>query len=65
MPVSVFLARLLGPLLLLPGIGLLVNPRAFRTMATEVVGSPTLVYLFGLLGSRRVSRFCSSTMYGP
>jgi len=49
MPVSVFLARLLGPLLLLPGIGLLVNPRAFRTMATEVVGSPTLVYLFGLL----------------
>jgi hypothetical protein len=49
MPVSVFLARLLGPLLLLPGIGLLVNPRAFRTMATEVAGSVTLVYLFGLL----------------
>jgi uncharacterized protein YjeT (DUF2065 family) len=49
MPVSVFLARLLGPLLLLPGIGLLVNPHAFRTMATEVVASPTLVYLFGLL----------------
>ena len=49
MPVSIFLARLLGPLLLLPGMGLLVNPRAFRTMATEVVGSVTLVYLFGLL----------------
>jgi hypothetical protein len=49
MPVSIFLARLLGPLLLLPGIGLLVNPRAFRAMATEVVGSVTLVYLFGLL----------------
>jgi uncharacterized protein YjeT (DUF2065 family) len=49
MQVSVFLARLLGPLLLLPGIGLLINPRAFRTMATEVVASPTLVYLFGLL----------------
>jgi hypothetical protein len=49
MPVSIFLARLLGPLLLLPGIGLLVNPRAFRAMATEVAGSVTLVYLFGLL----------------
>jgi len=49
MQVSVFLARLLGPLLLLPGVGLLVNPRAFRTMASEVVGSITLVYLFGLI----------------
>jgi hypothetical protein len=48
MQASVFLARLLGPLLLLPGVGLLVNPRVFRTMATEVVGSLTLVYLFGL-----------------
>jgi hypothetical protein len=49
MQVSVFLARLLGPLLLLPGVGLLVNPRAFRTTASEVVGSITLVYLFGLI----------------
>ena len=49
MSVSIFLARLLGPLLLLPGIGILVNPRPFRRMATEVVGSVTLVYLFGLI----------------
>ena len=48
MQASIFLARLLGPLLLLPGIGLLINPRVFRTMATEVVGKITLVYLFGL-----------------
>jgi hypothetical protein len=46
---SIFLARLLGPLLLLPGVGLFVNRRAFRTMATEVIGSVTLVYLFGLI----------------
>jgi hypothetical protein len=46
---SIFLARLLGPLLLLPGIGLLTNQRAFRTMAGEVIGSVTLVYLFGLM----------------
>jgi hypothetical protein len=46
---SIFLARLLGPLLLFPGAGLLINPRVFRTMATEVVGKVTLVYLFGLI----------------
>lgn len=49
MAASIFLARLLGPLLLLPGIGVLINPRAFRTIAAEVLGSVTLVYLFGFL----------------
>ena len=49
MQASIFIARLLGPLLLLPGIGLVTNPRVFRTMATEVVGSVTLIYLFGLI----------------
>jgi uncharacterized protein YjeT (DUF2065 family) len=46
---SVFLARLLGPLLLLPGIGLLLTPNAFRTMGRELIGSLTLIYLFGLI----------------
>jgi uncharacterized protein YjeT (DUF2065 family) len=46
---SVFLARLLGPLLLVPGLGLLLNPRAYRTIAAEVVGSVTRIYLFGVL----------------
>jgi hypothetical protein len=49
MQTSIFLARLLGPILLVPGIGILFNPRAFRTMATEVVGNLTLVYLFGFI----------------
>ena len=49
MQTSIFLARLLGPLLLLPGVGLFVNQRAFRTMATEVIGSVTLVYLLGMI----------------
>jgi hypothetical protein len=48
MQTSIFLARLLGPLLL-PGVGLLVNPAGFRAMAREVVTSITLVYLFGLV----------------
>ncbi len=49
MQASIFLARLLGPLLFVVGVGILLNPRAFRTMAVEVVGSLTLVYLFGLI----------------
>jgi uncharacterized membrane protein HdeD (DUF308 family) len=49
MQASIFLARLLGPLLLVPGVSILINPRIFRAMATEVVGSVTLVFLFGIL----------------
>ena len=49
MQTSIFLARLLGPLLLVPGVGILVNPAAFRAMAGEVVRSVTLMYLFGLV----------------
>ena len=49
MQASIFIARLLGPLLLVVGIGILVNPRAFRTMALEVVGSISLIYLFGFI----------------
>jgi len=49
MATSLFLARLLGPLLLAVGAGILVNPKPFRTMASEVIGSVTLVYLFGLI----------------
>ncbi len=49
MQTSIFIARLLGPLLLVPGLGLLFNPRSFRTIAAEVVGSLTLIYLFGVL----------------
>ena len=49
MQTSIFLARLLGPLLLLPGIGLFVNRAAFQTIAAEVVRSVTLIYLFGLM----------------
>ena len=49
MATSIFLARLLGPLLLAVGAGILINPKVFQTMASEVVRSVTLVYLFGLV----------------
>jgi hypothetical protein len=44
---SIFLARLLGPLMVIVGAGILINPKPFRTIAGEVVRSLTLVYLFG------------------
>jgi hypothetical protein len=47
--VSIFLARLLGPLLLIAGASILLNPKAFRTLAGEVIRSVTLVYLFGFI----------------
>ena len=49
MQASIFIARLLGPLLLAVGAGILINPSMFRTMGTEVVRSVTLVYLFGIM----------------
>jgi hypothetical protein len=48
MATSVILARLLEPILLAVGAGILINPKPFRTMTSEVVRSITLVYLFGL-----------------
>jgi hypothetical protein len=49
MQTSIFLARLLGPLLLLTGAGIVLNPKSCRTIAGEVVRSVTLVYLFGIM----------------
>ncbi len=49
MHTSIFLAKLLGPVLLLVGISLLLNGKTFRAMAAEIVKSVTLVYLFGLI----------------
>jgi hypothetical protein len=49
MPTSIFLAKLLGPVLVLVAINLFLNPRTFRTMASEIVKSVTLVYLFGIM----------------
>lgn len=49
MQTSIFLARLLGPLLLILGVSLLVNGRAFRAMAKELVDSALLVTVFGVM----------------
>ena len=46
---SVFLARLIGPLMLAVGIGIFVNGATYRMLADEFLRSRALIYLSGLL----------------
>jgi uncharacterized membrane protein len=46
---SVFLARLIGPLMLTVGIGIFVNGATYRILADEFLRSRALIYLSGLL----------------
>jgi len=49
MSTSIFLARLMGPIFLAVGIGILVNGTTYRKLAEEALRSPVLIYLSGLL----------------
>jgi len=49
MQTSVFLARLIGPVMLVIGLAVFANQRAFRDMAEEFLASPALLFLSGLL----------------
>jgi len=46
---SVYLARLIGPVMLAAGIGALVNAATFRVIIGEFLKSPALMYLSGLI----------------
>ena len=46
---SVFLAKLMGPIFLAVGIGLIANAATYKKLATEFLDSTALVYLSGLL----------------
>jgi hypothetical protein len=46
---SVFLAQLIGPILLLVGLGLVINRDVYREVAEEVLRSRALTYESGLL----------------
>jgi hypothetical protein len=46
---SVFIARLIGPVLLVIGLAVLANQRAFREMTEEFVASRALTFLSGLI----------------
>jgi hypothetical protein len=49
MPTSIFLAKLLGPILLVAGIAMLVNRRGLDAIAQELWGSPLLLLLLGII----------------
>ena len=49
MSTSVFLARLIGPVMLVIGLAVFANQRGFRDMAEEFMASRALMFLSGLL----------------
>jgi hypothetical protein len=49
MQTSTFLAQLIGPVLLVMGVGMVANRQGFRTMAEEFLASRALIFLAGLL----------------
>src|SRR5260370_1285765 len=49
MSTSVFIARLIGPVMLVIGLAVFTNQRAFRDMAEEFLASRALLFLSGLL----------------
>ena len=49
MSTSVFLARLIGPVLLVIGLAVFANQRGFRELAEEFLASKALLFLSGLL----------------
>jgi hypothetical protein len=46
---SVFIARLIGPVMLVIGLAVFANQRAFRELAEEFLASRALIFLSGLL----------------
>lgn len=46
---SIYLARLIGPVMLAVGLGLALNPATFRIIADEFAKSSALILLSGLL----------------
>ena len=48
MQTSLYLAKLIGPTLIVIGIGMLINRDGYRDMAREFLGSRALIYLAGL-----------------
>jgi hypothetical protein len=49
MDTSIFLARLLGPTMLVMGLGLLVNRSTYRALSLEVLDSRALLFIAGLI----------------
>ena len=46
---SLFLAKLIGPIFVIVGTGLLLNGDRYRAVVDEVMSSHTLLYIFGAI----------------
>ena len=49
MQTSLFIARLMGPVLVVAGATMLFNARAFRDIGREFLASPALIFIAGFL----------------
>jgi len=49
MQTSIFLAQLIGPVMLAAALGLLVNREGYRAMSLAFLESPPLIYVSGVL----------------
>ena len=49
MDTSIFIARLLGPPILLAGLSLIAHPSFYRRVAESVRNAPGLLYMIGML----------------
>jgi uncharacterized protein YjeT (DUF2065 family) len=49
MDTSLFLAKLIGPIFVIVGTGLLLNGDRYRAVVDEVMSSHTLLYIFGAI----------------
>jgi|SRR6476469_6734751 hypothetical protein len=49
MQTSLFIARLIGPVMLVVGLAVLANPAGFREMAEEFMASRALMFLSGFI----------------
>jgi hypothetical protein len=49
MTTSTYLARLIGPVLVVAAVGALLNREGYKAMAQELLRSPALIYLSGVL----------------
>lgn len=47
---SIFLAKLIGPIFIVIGLGVLFSQAAYRDATEEVLKSRALLYLFGVMG---------------
>jgi uncharacterized membrane protein len=50
MTTSLFIARLVGPVMVVVGVGMLANGAQYRSIVDGFLRSPALIYLAGFLG---------------